>query len=191
MHIRIHRSDGKTGHYTQDNPGRVEILVQRLDPSRLFCSGPIAIGVLNPFSVLNPDEICWIEIETEYPTLKIPLEDIDQVVRLSGREEYESQLAKQWPKWMKFRKGRKGDLLEALIELSLRSGDAIYLHVTGRVGNSNIVEQVFGTPAITATFSPNGTTYINPKTVTRARIYHSKDRINLESGFWMAEADDL
>ena len=191
MHLRIHRTDGKTGRYSQNDPGRVEVLLTRLDPAKIFCSGPIAIGVHNPFNILNPDEICWIEVETELPTvIRLPT-DVDRAVRLSGRDEYEAHLAKQWPRWMKFRKGKKGELLEALVELSLRSGEQVFLHVVGKVGSANIVDEIFSAPAICAMFPPSGTIYINPKTITRARIYHSKDRIDYEDGFWMAEADDL
>ena len=191
MRLRIHRSDGKTGHYSQDDGDRIGVLVKRLDPELVFCSGAIAIGVHNPVNVLNPNEICWIEVDTTLPTRKALPQDVDQVIRLPGREQYESLLAKRWPLWMKFRKGKKGDPLEALVELSLTSGEAVFLHIVGRVSRSNIVQEVFGARAICATFHPNGTIYINPKTITRARIYHSKDRISNDSGLWMVDADDI
>ena len=191
MRIRVHRSDGKTGVYSQTDPARAALLAQRLDPTRLFCSGPIVIGMHNPFSIINPDEVCWIEIETalELP-LKLP-KNIERLHRLAGRGEYEALLARQWPGWMKFRKGKKGDPLEALVELSLRGGESTYLHVLGAVGETNLIEEFFGVPAITASIDGAGRLYVNPKAIVRARVYHSRDRISFKRGFWMAEADDF
>lgn len=65
MRLTIHRSDGKSGKYFQDDAGRADILSCRLDPATLFTTGPIVIGVLNPFTILNADEVCWIEVESE------------------------------------------------------------------------------------------------------------------------------
>jgi hypothetical protein len=56
MRLRIHRSGGKIGTYRQDVASRAKMLLKRIDPRTLFSSGPIVIGVLNPFSVINPDE---------------------------------------------------------------------------------------------------------------------------------------
>lgn len=191
MQIRIHRTDGKTGRYSQSVATRARQLAERLNPATLFTSGPIVIGVLNPFSVLNPDAICWIEVETPLalPALRPP--NIDSIRRLAGRDEYEAILATQWPRWRKFKKGTPGEMLEGLVEMSMRSGESLFLHVTGRVSGSNLADQFFGAPAIVAQFEPNGMLYINPKTLVRARVYHSKDRINAPTGLWMAEADDI
>jgi hypothetical protein len=122
MQIRIHRTDGKTGHYTQADPRRVAMLLQRFDPKRLFRSGPIVIGTLNPFSILNPDEICWIEVESEQDAALLHPEGIEQVQLLTGRDEYEKLLAQQWPRWRANNHHKPGDLLEALVELSFRDG---------------------------------------------------------------------
>ena len=191
MRISIHRSDGRTGIYSQDDPRRMQFLLKRLDPKRIFSSGPIVIGVHNPFNVLNPDEICWIEVESTLPMPKVFPDGVDQVRKLSGRKEYEALLAKQWPLWRKFRKGSKGDLLEALVELSMRSGKSLFLHVTGVVGKSKLVQDVFGVPAITASIAPAGVVYVNPKCIVRARVYHSLDRISYPDGIWMAESNDI
>lgn len=191
MRILVHRADGKAGTYTQDMPRRAEILAKRLDPQHIFTSGPIVIGVHNPFSVLNPDEICWIEVESEIPVPYALPADVDRIRKLSGRGEYEALLEKQWPQWAKFKKGKKGDLLEALVELSMRSGESLYLHVTGSVSDANLVTEIFDAPAITASIGPGIVAYINPKCLVRARVYHSKDRVNYPSGIWVAEADDV
>lgn len=191
MRLRINRSDGKTGIYSQSIDRRAAMMVRRLDPRTLFSSGPIVIGELNPFSVLNPDEICWVEVETELDTPKLPMDNIEMVRRLDGREEYESILARQWPLWRKNAKGAPEDLLEALVELSFRNSASLYLHLTGRVATVSRVGSIFGLPAITASFEPHGTVYINPKCIVRARIYHSQDRVNYPDGIWVASADDI
>lgn len=191
MQLTIVRTDGNTGRYTQDMPRREAMLLRRLDPNALFVSGPIVIGVLNPFTVLNPDEICWVEVESELETLKCPMPHIERVRCLQGRGEYESLLAQQWPRWRKAAKGKPGDLLEALVELSFRGGAQLHLHVTGKVAEMSLVEAVFGTSAITAERGRRNTVYVNPKALVRARVYHSKDQVSYPPGIWVAEASDV
>ncbi len=191
MRLRVHRTDGKTGRYSQKDPPRAAMLAKRFNPATLFSSGPIVIGMHNPFSIINADEICWIEVETDLILPKALPKNVDRLHRLSGRKEYETLLAKQWPGWMKFRKGKKGDPLEALLELSLRSGESLFLHVVGTVGETNLVQEIFGVPAISAGIDTAGIVYINPKSIVRARVYHSRDQIKFRNGFWMAEADDI
>ena len=99
MRLRIHRTDGKTGIYSQDDERRAKMLVRRVDPETIFSSGRIVVGVLNPFSILNADEVCWVEVETGLVTKKIRPPSVVQIRRLSGREEYEAILARQWPRW--------------------------------------------------------------------------------------------
>lgn len=191
MHLSIVRTDGNTGSYTQAMPRREAMLRRRLDPKTLFCSGPIVIGVLNPFTILNPDEICWIEVECEQEAVKLPMPHIERIHCLQGREEYENMLARQWPRWRKVAKGKPGDMLEALVELSFRGGAQLHLHVTGKVAEVSLVEAVFGAPSITAERGPTRTFYINPKALVRARVYHSKDQVSYPPGIWVAEADEV
>ena len=70
MLLRIKRTDGKAGTYRQDIDRRSAVLLQRLDPNTIFRSGPIVIGTHNPFSVINPEEVCWVEVETTRETIK-------------------------------------------------------------------------------------------------------------------------
>jgi len=191
MQLTIVRTDGNTGRYTQDMPRREAMLQRRLDPRSLFCSGPIVIGVLNPFTVLNPDEICWIEVESDLATISLPVPHLDHVRCLQGREEYERLLARQWPRWRKAAKGKAGDLLEALVELTFRGGAQLHFHLTGKVADVSLVEAVFGAPAIVADMGPRKTVYVNPKTLVRARVYHSKNQVAYPHGIWVAEADEV
>ena len=192
LRLRIHRTDGKTGSYSQKDERRAKVLLQRLDPETIFSSGPIVVGTLNPFSILNADEVCWVEVETGLVTKKIRPPSVDQVRKLSGREEYEAILARQWPRWRSSKQPDvPGKLIEALIELSLRSGAYLYLHVTGVIAKTPLTRLIFGTPATTATFEPDGTVYINPKCIVRARVYHSMKVVSFPNGLWCAEADDI
>lgn len=191
MLLRIKRTDGKAGTYRQDIDRRSAVLLQRLDPNTIFRSGPIVIGTHNPFSVINPEEICWVEVETTRKTIKSLPKNVEQIHRLSDREEYEHLLAQQWPLWKQYPKANLGDLLEAFVELSFRGGDALYLRVAGYLSDSSLIDAIFGLPAVTATYEPNGTLFINPRTIVRARVYHSSDKVTYPSGIWIAEADDI
>ena len=192
MRLRIHRSDGKIGTYRQDIASRAKMLLKRIDPRTLFSSGPIVIGVLNPFSVINSDEVCCIEVETDHALELLLPEHIDRVEKLASLEEYEALLARQWPRWMSFRKNQDGDLFEALIEVSLRNGESIFLRVTGQVSKSSkLVDAFFHPPVIMATYPPNGTLYINTRCIVRSRVYHSRQQVDYPDGLWFAEADDI
>ena len=191
MRLRIARTDGKTGSYTQRTERRAAMLINRLDPRTLFRSGPVVIGETNPFTVLNPDEICWVEVETGLETLRQPVPHIESLRRLKDRDEYKLLLSRQWPRWQTNPKGKAGDLLEALVEINFRGGAEVHLHVTGRVADVSLVDAIFGAPAITAGFEPDGTIYINPKAIARARVYHSVSEVTYPSGIWVASADEV
>lgn len=191
MRLRIHRTDGRTGQYVQPDGRKGTVLAQRFDPTRLFTSGPIVVGVLNPFTVLNADEVCWVEVGTDLPLRKGDMPGIERLRRLEGRAEYESVLARQWPMWRKHRTGKPGDLMEALIELSFRGGDIQYLHALGIATRTPLPSLIFGNRAITAAFSAPGLVYFNPRTIVRARVYHSRAEVEYPDGIWCAEADDL
>lgn len=191
MRLRVHRTDGKTGVYLQNHARRAEVLAMRFNPATLFTTGPIVIGVLNPFSVLNADDVCWVEVESEVPlALNLPV-GVEEIRKLSGRDEYQEILARQWPKWIGGGKSEEGDLMEALVEVSLRSGETLFLHVLGRVTSMSLPEALFGVAAIAASIKPHGALYINPKAVVRYRVYHSISRIDYPAGLWFAEADDI
>lgn len=191
MRLRVHRTDGKTGSYFQDDPRRAKVLATRFDPKTLFSSGPIVIGVLNPFSVLNPDEVCWVEVETDLPLTMTRPPGVEEIRKLASREEYEHILARQWPKWIGNRKHAEGDLMEALVEVAVRSGDTLYLHVLGRVTSFSLPDLLRGATATVASIQPHGAIYINHKTVVRFRVYHSVGEIEYPSGLWFAEADEI
>jgi hypothetical protein len=189
MQIRIHRSDGKTGQYSQDDPRRADVLAARFDPATVFTSGPIVIGVFNPFNVLNPDEICWIELRgVEVPRHRLPAM-VEQIRLVPGRAEYEALLAAHWPQWRKHGGGH--GLAEALIEVSLKNGESLFLQVIARDEHVDLASAVFGSGAICAHGADGTAVLINPKGIVRARVYHSRDKVEYPNGIWVAESDDI
>lgn len=196
MRLQIHRSDGRTGRYVQDNQRRASALMVRMDPGTLFLSGPIVVGVHNPFTVLNPDEVCWIRIDEvsqlpgcEFRTCLPP--GIDSVRWLPSREDYEHILARQWPKWRTQAGANNAGLLEALVELTLKSGERMHLHILGQAVAGPLADMVFSPPAITASAGEDGMFYINPRAIVRARIYHSRETVHYPNGILMVEAEDI
>lgn len=190
MRLTIHRSDGKSGKYFQDDAGRAAILSRRLDPATLFTTGPIVIGVLNPFTILNADEVCWIETETEFELPNALPSGVESLRKLAGRDEYENILARQWPRWRQAA-GAPKDLMEALVELAFKGGAALYLHVIGQVTKEPLTDLIFSQSAVTASFEPRGTAFINPRSIVRARVYHSLQSVDYPAGLLCLEADDI
>jgi len=190
MRLTIHRSDGKSGKYFQDDAGRAAILARRLDPATLFTSGPIVIGILNPFTILNADEVCWVEAETERELTSALPPGVKRLRKLAGRDEYENILARQWPRWRQAA-GEPRDLMEALVELSFKGGAVLYLHVIGQVTQEPLTDLIFSQPAVTASFEPHGTVFINPRSIVRARVYHSLQSVQYPAGLWCLETDDI
>lgn len=196
LRLRVQRADGVVGSYSQSDPRRAQFLLQRCDPHTMFRSGPIVIGVFNPFTVLNASEVCWISAEPGtgsglQPQQFLP-HGIEHVHLLPGRVEYEALLARQWPKWRQMNAASAdSNLLEALLEVNFRGADPLYLHVLGQVTETPLVDTLFAGPAITATFGEAGMVYVNTSSMVRARLYHSKAEVNYPDGIWMAEADDI
>lgn len=149
-------------------------------------------GVPNPFSALNPDEICCMEVETNPPLPPSLPKNIDRIHKLTGPEEYEAMPARQWPRRMGFRKNKEGDLFEALIELSLRNGESVFPHATCRASpTSKPVEAFFHPPAIMASYPPSDTPYVDARCIARSGVYHSRRKLDYPEGLWFAEADDV
>jgi hypothetical protein len=188
--IKIHRADGKVGTYSQPDAGAAERVLHRLAPDRIFASRSIAVGVKNPFNIINTEHVCWVELHTDRTVEYALPPGFERVSLLVGRAEYEAILARQWPKWRTtFAENDKG-FLEALVEVSLIDGRVLYLHALGR-SPMRLEELLEPQGAVVATFAPHGTVFINPRNVVRARIYHSENKVNYPNGLWFAEADDI
>lgn len=189
LRLRIQRSDGGTGRYIQDDAGRAAMVAQRLDPETMFRSGPIVIGALNPFTLLHPDQVCWIEVETAIALPRPLPPGVETLRRLPGRAEYEHILARQWSRWQRNRGETR--LVEALVELTFKGGVDLHLHVTGEIARVPLTRLIYGGGALTANFEPGGTIYINPACIVRTRVYHSLKEVEYPSGLWCMEAEDI
>ncbi len=190
LNIRIHRADGKIGRYSQPDAGAAERVLHRLSAERVFASRAIAIGVKNPFNLINTEHVCWVEVETDHSVSYTLPPGFERVTRLADRAEYEALLARQWPRWRTTFTDNEQRFLEALVEISLVDGSELYLHAIGRSPMS--LDTLLETEhAIVATFASHGTLFINPRNIVRARIYHSEQKVNYPNGLWFAESDDI
>ena len=191
LRLSIWKTDGRVGSYTQANANKAGMLVRRLQPDTLFSSGVLVIGTLNPMTLINTSEVAWIEVETNLPCAQRAVPGVDETTKIETRAEFDELLLKQWPKWRMMRKSQDGDLLQSLVELTFRGGLQLHLHVRGVVRNDVQLEMLFDQPALTAVLPKGGALYINPKTLVRARIYHSKHEIAYPPGIFVAEADEI
>lgn len=191
LRLRIWKTDGRVGNYTQAMPNKAAVLVKRLNPQTIFTASVLVIGTLNPITLISSSEVAWIEVESSLPCPRRPLPGVDECTKIETREEFDQLLLQQWPKWRKQRKGKPGDLLQSLVELTFRGGLQLHLHVRGVVIENFALEALFQEPAITASLPGGGTLYVNPKSLVRARIYHSNQELNYPSGIFVAEADEI
>ena len=191
LRLSIWKTDGRVGNYTQANANKSGILVRRLQPDSLFSSGVLIIGTLNPMTLINTNEVAWIEVATNLPCPQHAIAGVEETTKIETREEFDELLLKQWPKWRLMRKSQQGDLLQSLVELTFRGGLQLHLHVRGVVDNDLHLEMLFAQPALTAVLPKGGALYVNPKTLIRARIYHSKHEVNYPPGIFVAEADEI
>lgn len=94
LNTRIHRADGKVGSYSQPSPGAAERVLHRLTAERIFASRSVAIGVSNPFNLINTEHVCWVEVETDLTVDCTLSPGFDHVTQLADRSEYEALLAR-------------------------------------------------------------------------------------------------
>lgn len=191
MKLKVVRTDGGTGAYAQADERQSRALLWRLHPDRVFLSGPITIGIRNPFTVLNPDEICWIEVASSDPPQRLSHSSFDRITLLADRTAFEASLAQKWMRSMSLAGRNRDGLFEAFVELRFRGGRTAYLDVVGRESMTPAPEVVFTAPAIVAD-APDGTVhYINPRALVRSRVYHSRMDPELPDGLWFAEAEEI
>jgi hypothetical protein len=189
--LRVFRSDGGVGSYTQTDPRKAVVLVGRLKPESVFNSGVIIIGTLNPLTLINPDNVAWIEAETAIPLPQWPVAGVERVVKLANKAEFDELLLQQWPRWRQMRRSRPGDMLQSLVELTFLGGRSLYLHVHATVVEEFFPQTIFSEPCITATLPEGGALYVNPKALMRMRIYHSSQALRYPDGIFMAEANEI
>lgn len=189
--LRVYRSDGGVGSYTQTDPRKAEVLASRLRPETIFKSGIIVIGTLNPLTLINPDKVAWIETETTLPCPQLSIPGVERAVKIAGKEAFDELLLNQWPRWRKLPSSNPGDMLQSLVELTFLGGWTLYLHVHARFVDGFLPQNLFSEPCITALLPEGGALYVNPCAMVRVRIYHSRQSIDYPNGIFMAEADEI
>jgi hypothetical protein len=191
LQLRICRTDGGIGRYSQFDPRKAAVLVGRFSANTMFSSGIIVVGTSNPMTLIKADEVAWIAVKTALhcPQFKFP--DIDRCEMLAGKKKFAELLAEQWPRWRKTPSRTRGGLMQALLELTFRGGSCVYLNALGVVGDKLAPQGLFTAPVISAAIPGGGAIYINPRALVRARIYHSLREVIYPDGILVAEADEI
>lgn len=191
VQLRVCRTDGGIGRYTQNDPRKAAVLMQRFVPKTMFTADVIVIGTQNPMTLIRAEEVAWITVKTALPCPQFQFPDIERSEMLSGKKQFDELLAQQWPRWRKTPSAAPGALLQALVELTFRGGSSVYLNALGVLGDRLKPQRIFSSPAITAEIPGGGAIYINPRALVRARIYHSLREVRYPNGILVAEADEI
>ena len=191
LQLRIGRTDGGTGRYSQSDPRKAAVLLSRFAATTMFSSGVIVIGTSNPMTLIKADEVAWIAVKTALPCPQISFPDIEQCEMLAGKKKFDELLAAQWPRWRKTPSSAPGGLMQALLELTFRGGSCVYLNALGMVSEKIAPQRLFTAPVISAAIPGGGAIYINPRALVRARIYHSLSEVMYPDGILVADADEI
>lgn len=175
--IVILKTNGLQGSYQQVTSKLANEAISKLNPRTLFTRGALILGTGNPFTLLNPNHIACIEVETG-----LPLQDIQPPGVISARQVIDKtafmvELDKRWNQWRKLEQSGPGSPQEALLQFELAGGWEQYVHVTGtlpdRETERKVIETLLDLPVICIKRIGSGYNYINPANIVRARIYHS------------------
>ena len=60
-----------------------------------------------------------------------------------------------------------------------------------REAKIDLATAVFGMGAIRAAAADGTAALINPRGIIRARVYHSRDKVDYPNGIWVAESDEI
>lgn len=191
VQLRVCRTDGGTGRYSQADPRKAAVLIKRFASTTMFSSGVMVIGTSNPMTMIKADEVAWITVKTAQPCPQFRFPDIDRCEMLAGKTKFAELLAQQWPRWRNTPSSAPGGLMQALLELTFRGGSSVYLNALGVVGDKLAPQHLFTMPVITAVIPGGGAIYINPRALVRARIYHSLREVRYPDGVLVAEADEI
>ena len=175
--ITVLKTNGQQGTYQQVTSALALEVVKKLNPRTLFTRGSLILGNGNPFSILNPNHIASIEVDTGLPLLNILPPGITTAKLVTDKTAFMVELDKRWPQWRRMEQAVPGSPMEALVHLELTGGWEQYVYVTGAMPDvkteRKVVETLLDLPVICVKRPSNGYNYINPSNIIRARIYHS------------------
>jgi hypothetical protein len=177
LNIVILKTNGLKGSYQQVTSKLATEVISKLNPRSLFTRGALILGNGNPFTLLNPNHIACIEVETGLPLENIQPPGVNTAIQVVDKTAFMVELDKRWGQWRKLEQGGPGSPQEALVQFELAGGWEQYVHVTGtlpdRETERKVIETLLDLPVICIKRIGNGYNYINPANIIRARIYHS------------------
>jgi len=177
LNIVILKTNGLKGSYQQVTSKLATEAISKLNPRSLFTRGALILGNGNPFTLLNPNHIACIEVETGLPLENIQPPGVNTAIQVVDKTAFMVELDKRWSQWRKLEQGGPGSPQEALVQFELAGGWEQYVHVTGtlpdRETERKVIETLLDLPVICIKRIGNGYNYINPANIIRARIYHS------------------
>ena len=177
LNIVILKTNGLKGSYQQVTSKLATEVISKLNPRSLFTRGALILGNGNPFTLLNPNHIACIEVETGLPLENIQPPGVNTAIQVVDKTAFMVELDKRWGQWRKLEQGGPGSPQEALVQFELAGGWEQYVHVTGtlpdRETERKVIETLLDLPVICIKRIGSGYNYINPANIIRARIYHS------------------
>jgi hypothetical protein len=175
--IAILKTNGLQGSYQQLTPSLAREVVNKLNPRELFTRGSLTLGTGNPYTLLNPNHISCIDVETVLPLKSVQPPGVNTADHVADKTAFMVELEKRWGQWRKLEDGGPGTPYEALLHFELLGGWERYVHVTGVIPEQEVERKVVTTlldlPVLCIKRAGTGYSYINPANVVRARIYHS------------------
>jgi len=175
--IVVLKTNGLQTGYQQSTASIAREVVGKLVPRNLFSRGPLVLGTGNPYTLINPQHIACIEIETGLQLQTFLPPGIKTATQINDRAAFLQKLERRWSTWKKLPVNKPNTPFEALLHLELSGGWEQHVHITGqfpdRSTERKIIENLFGLPVLCVHRSGAGMNYVNPSSIVRMRIYHS------------------
>src|ERR1044071_3004499 len=127
MLIRVHLAGGAVQSFTQDDPAKIRIIWQSVDPVRLFAQQRLVIAGIHSKAVFVCSEINRIDfVQDDCACWEFP-EGYSDVVELSEAD-FRKRARLDEPQHMARRDQRTpaGDLLVSFVKLLFRHGPTVY-----------------------------------------------------------------
>lgn len=177
MQIILQHTDGRQTSFQQSTSRLEREIVSKIVPRSLFTRGPLIIGNGNPFTVVHPDRIACMQVDTTLAAKVFYPPGISAAHQIADRAAYLVKLDERWEKWRKLRVGGTSKPYEALVEIDLAGGWEYYVHVVGKFtdqqAEAKLLETLLTMPVLCIRRQANGINYLNPAAIVEARIYHS------------------
>lgn len=108
LNIVILKTNGLKGNYQQVTSKLATEVISKLNPRNLFTRGALILGNGNPFTMLNPNHIACIEVETGLPLQSIQPLGVNTAIQVVDKTAFMVELDKRWGQWRKLEQGGPG-----------------------------------------------------------------------------------